>query len=65
MKREHIIRIVAGVLVISGLALGRWVDSVFLLLPLFVGLNLLQSGFSRWCLLEDMLERLNIGRPCN
>ena len=64
MKREHIIRIVAGTLVLAGLALGCWVDRAWLLIPAFVGLNLLQSGFTRWCLLEDILRKLNIGLPC-
>lgn len=65
MKREHIIRIVAGTLVLVGLALGFWGHPAYLLITAFVGLNLLQSGFTRWCLLEDILERLNIGQPCN
>ena len=64
MKREYIIRIVAGTLVLAGLALGYWFRPTFFLVPAFVGLNLLQSGFTRWCLLEDILRKLNIGLPC-
>lgn len=61
MKREHIIRAVAGTLVLTGLSLGVWVDRWFLLLPAFVGLNLLQSSVTKWCLLEEMLRKRGIG----
>ena len=64
MKREHIIRIVAGTLVLTGLSLGYWVNQAFLIIPAFVGLNLLQSGMTRWCLLEDILEHFDIGEGC-
>ncbi len=64
MKREHVIRIFAGTFVLSGLALGRWVNPWWLLLPTFVGVNLLQSGITRWCLLEDILKKFNIGEEC-
>ena len=62
MKRERIIRIVAGTLVLLGLALGTWVDRWWLLLPAFVGSNLLQSGITTWCLLEDILRKNGIGK---
>lgn len=64
MKREHIIRIVAGTLVLTGLALGRFINPWWLLLPAFVGANLLQSGITKWCLLEDILGKFGIGREC-
>jgi len=64
MKREHIIRIVAGTLVLAGLSLGYWVHRAWFLLPAFVGANLFQSGITRWCLLEDLLKKAGIGREC-
>jgi Inner membrane protein YgaP-like, transmembrane domain len=64
MKREHIIRIFAGTLVLTGVALGFWVHRAWLLLPTAVGLNLVQSGITRWCLLEDILKKWNIGQEC-
>jgi hypothetical protein len=27
----------------------------------FVGANLFQSGFTKWCLMEDILRRLGVG----
>jgi hypothetical protein len=28
----------------------------------FVGVNLLQSAFTKWCLMEDILRKLGVGR---
>ncbi|MGB7439130.1 MAG: DUF2892 domain-containing protein [Candidatus Acidiferrum sp.] len=27
----------------------------------FVGANLLQSGFTKWCLMEDILRKIGVG----
>jgi len=61
MTREHIIRALAGTLVLSGLALGWFVSPYGFLLAAFVGLNLLQSSLTRWCLAESLLHRAGIG----
>ena len=57
MKVEEIIRMIAGSLVILSLSLGYWVDEAWLLLTAFVGLNLLQSSFTKWCLAESLLKK--------
>lgn len=62
MTRENIIRAVAGTFILLSLVLARYVHPNWLLFTAFVGLNLLQSAFSRWCLMERILKRLNIGR---
>jgi hypothetical protein len=62
MKREMIIRRFAGTVVLASLALGIWVSPYWLLLTAFVGLNLLQSSFTLWCLLENILKKQGIGR---
>ena len=61
MKREMIIRRIAGTFVLASLALGYWVSPYWLLFTAFVGLNLLQSSFTKWCLMEDILKRAGIG----
>lgn len=58
MSLEHRIRAVAGALVLASLALARWADVRFLWFTAFVGANLLQSAFTRWCLMEDLLRAL-------
>jgi hypothetical protein len=61
MCREQIIRVVAGTFVLTSLALGWWVSPYFFLFTVFVGLNLLQSGLTKWCLMDDILKKLKLG----
>lgn len=60
MTREYIIRIVAGVMVLAGISLAYFVAIGWLLLPAFVGLNLVQSVFTKFCPLELILKKMDI-----
>ncbi len=62
MKMHYIIRRIAGTLVLLSLALGYWVSPYFLLFTAFVGLNLLQSSFTKWCLMENILEKAGVAK---
>ena len=62
MKREMIIRAIAGTFVLTSLALGYWVNPYWFLFTAFVGLNLLQSSFTKWCLMEDLLKKAGVGQ---
>jgi hypothetical protein len=62
MATERVIRIIAGSFVTISVALGYWVSPYWFLFTAFVGLNLLQSGITRWCLMEDILRKLGMGR---
>ena len=62
MKREYIIRIVAGTMVLIGISLAYFVSIGWLLLPAFVGVNLIQSSFTKFCPLEILLDKLNVKR---
>jgi len=62
MRREDIIRAVAGSLVVISLTLGWWWHPAWLLVTAFVGLNLLQSAFTGLCPLESLLKRFQLGR---
>jgi len=61
MTMERYIRIIAGTFVLVSLALGTWVNHNWYWFTAFVGANLLQSGFTKWCLMEDILRKLGIG----
>ena len=61
MTVERYIRLIAGIFVMGSLALGHWVHPYWYLFTAFVGLNLLQSAITRWCLMEDILRKLGIG----
>lgn len=58
MCDERVIRRFAGAFVVASVALAWWVSPLWLLFTAFVGLNLLQSSFSRYCPLERVLGRL-------
>ncbi len=69
MTTERIIRIAAGFFVLLSLALGVpespiFQNSYWLLFTVFVGFNLFQSGFTRFCPLEIILKRLGIRSAC-
>lgn len=63
MSLHHRIRAVAGAFILASLALAHWVDARFLWFTAFVGANLLQSAFTRWCLMEDILRKLGWAGP--
>jgi hypothetical protein len=67
MKMENAIRVLAGTMVLTSLALAHWVSPYWLWLTAFVGANLLQSGFTRFCPAELVLGKLGIakGKCCN
>ena len=60
MTTERIIRSFAGAVVLASLALGIWVNQNFLWLTSFAGLNLFQSGVTRFCLPEIVLKKLGV-----
>ena len=50
-------RLMAGLFVMLTTALGIWVNPAFFWLTLFIGANLLQSGFTNWCPMMAVLRR--------
>lgn len=60
MSLHYRIRAIAGTFVLASLALGLWVSPWWFLFTAFVGFNLLQSSFTRWCLMEDLLRKLGL-----
>ena len=65
MSSWRIVRIVAGLFILLSLALGipgspLFVSPWWLAFTAFVGVNLLQSGLTRWCLMETMLRKLGL-----
>ena len=65
MSTEQIIRIMAGSLVLLSLALGIEASPIFqsanwLWFTAFIGFNLLQSGFTKFCPPEILLKKLGV-----
>jgi hypothetical protein len=59
---QRIIYLVAGTFVLTGLALGHFVNPWWFLLPAFVGFNLFQTAFTGFCPLEKILIAAGVGR---
>lgn len=62
MKLENAIRIMAGSMVLIGLALAHWVSLYWLWLCAFVGVNLLQSALTGFCPAEIILRKIGVGK---
>lgn len=58
--KNRIVRAVAGTFVLLSLLLAIYVNINWLWFTAFVGLNLLQSSFTKWCLMEDILTKFGI-----
>ena len=57
---ESVIRRIAGLFILVSLVLGWMVTPLWFLFTGFVGLNLLQSSFTRFCPLEIVLGRVGL-----
>ncbi|MEO8752505.1 MAG: DUF2892 domain-containing protein [Casimicrobiaceae bacterium] len=65
MNTNRMVRIFAGAFVLCSLAFGApasplFMSTYWLWFTAFVGANLLQSGFTRFCPLEIVLQRLGV-----
>lgn len=60
MCDDMVIRRFAGVFVMASVALGWWLSPWWLLFTAFVGFNLLQSSFTKFCPLERVLGRVGL-----
>lgn len=65
MTTERIVRMFAGTFILLSLALGlepspAFVSTGFLWVTAFVGANLLQSAFTRFCPLEILLRKAGV-----
>jgi hypothetical protein len=60
MTIENGVRIVAGTVILLSLALGVWVNHYWFFLTAFVGANLIQSAFTRFCPAEMILRKIGL-----
>jgi hypothetical protein len=60
MNVNEWLRAIAGLFVVLSVALGYFVHPGFFLFTAFVGLNLFQSAFSRWCPMMTILRKLGV-----
>jgi hypothetical protein len=60
MTVERGLRMMAGVMVLLSLTLAHFFSLYWLLLTVFVGLNLLQSAFTNWCPAVTILRAIGM-----
>ncbi len=69
MTTWRIVHVVAGLFILLSLALGApgspvFVSQWWLAFTAFVGINLMQSGMTRWCLMESLLRKVGVESGC-
>lgn len=69
MKSWQLVRVIAGGFILLSLALGvpgspLFVNVNWLWFTAFVGANLLQSGLTRWCLMERIVGKFGAKPGC-
>ncbi|NER16814.1 DUF2892 domain-containing protein [Spongiivirga citrea] len=60
MMKNRIVRGIAGSFILISLLLAVYVNLNWLWFTAFVGVNLLQSSITKWCLLDTILEKFGI-----
>lgn len=60
MSINAALRLMAGVVILASLALGTYINVNWYYLTAFVGLNLLQSGFTSWCPAVFFFQKLGL-----
>jgi len=64
MKIELIIRRFAGTFILASLVLAHYHNQNWLWVTAFVGFNLFQSSFTKFCPLEIVLKKIGVGGSC-
>jgi hypothetical protein len=63
MTVERGLRLIAGSFILLSVVLAVYQSHYWLILTLFVGLNLVQSAFTNWCPMVWLLSKVGL-RPC-
>lgn len=69
MTSWKLVRVIAGLLILLSLVLGMqesplFISHYWLYFTTFIGINLLQSGFTGWCLMENIMRKLGVPAGC-
>lgn len=64
MTVDNTLHVIAGTFIMISVALGYFVNPWWFAFTFFVGANLFQSGFTKWCLMADILKKLGVKETC-
>ena len=68
MNTNDAIKLIAGSFILLSVLLGYFVSGYWFIFTVFVGVNLIQSSFTKWCLLEKILIKAGVkegGASCS
>lgn len=68
MTINDTIKLIAGSFALISLLLGYFYNEYFFLFTAFVAVNLIQSSFTKWCLMDVILKKLGVkegGESCS
>ena len=60
MTVNEALRLVAGIMILVSLILTQFHSPNWVWFTVFIGVNLLQSSFSKWCLMMTILKKLGL-----
>ncbi len=55
---QRYMRRIIGTMILASAALTYFVSPYWILFTVFIGLNMLQFGFTDWCLMKSILEKI-------
>jgi len=58
--KNKVFRIIVGSFILISLLLTIYVNINWLWFTAFIGVNLIQSGITKWCLLETILSKIGL-----
>ena len=64
MNVDRFVFAFAGVVILTGLGLGMWVNKLWFLLPAFAGINMFQGAFTGFCPAAMVARRLGLKTGC-
>lgn len=58
--KNKVFRVIVGSFILISLLLTIYVNINWLWFTAFIGVNLIQSGITKWCLLETILSKIGL-----
>ena len=60
MTVNEALRLIAGIMILLSLLLTQFHSPNWVWFTAFIGINLLQSSFSKWCLMMTILKKIGL-----
>jgi hypothetical protein len=64
MKLDQAVMVFAGLMVLLSVALAHFVSPWFVLFTIFIGLNMIQAGFTGFCPAAAIFKKLGLRAGC-